>query len=148
MKEIDDEESGPTRDRSEEITKRTRAISEVEDRQYRNEMRLLKAEKAVKRGKWWMQIVVGTVAGIFMAGMWAARTWSGVAHKDAVESVAGRVTVVETKVDNVTSDVRWLRDQMVEIARTVRAPMVVQPDHSAPPPAPTVMPATSVEQRH
>lgn len=114
--------------RGDEVTRRTKAITEVEMRSYDLEMRARAAEQSIKRIKFWVQTALG-IATAVAVGTFAIARWMGdVAHKEEIEAQATRLTVVETKVDVMTRMLEMTVQQGKEIARAVHAPMVVQPE--------------------
>ena len=139
MRHDESDRSGPN-GRGDEPTGRTAALEMMKIGQARIFKKLESNEKRAKTTQFWVQLVAGVVGGVFLAGLWVAHTWAGVAHVEQLEAVRARVGNVESgmsiigvKVDALGADDRWSRDQLLEIARTVRAPMVVQP---LPPPTP------------
>lgn len=126
----DADRSGPN-GRGDEVTSRTAALDLVRIGQEGLSKKMTDSAKALK---FWVQLAAGISIGLFLAGAWLMRMWAGVAHVEQLDAVRERVSHVEAgmvvigvKVDTLGSDNRWSRDQLLEIARTVRAPMVVQP---------------------
>lgn len=117
--------------RGDDVTKRTRAITEVEMRAYELETRAQRAEKSIRSIKFWVQTALGIAAAVAIGTFGIARWMSNVAHTEEVNSISTRVTVVETKLDVMTRMMELTVQQGKEIARAVHAPMVVQPDSIA-----------------
>jgi hypothetical protein len=139
----DADRSGPN-GRGDEKTGRTAAIDLVRIGQEGLSKKLTDSAKTLK---FWVQLAAGISIGLFLAGAWVMRMWAGVAHVEQLDAVRERVSHVEegmiiigVKVDGLGSDSRWSRDQLLEIARTVRAPMVVQPAPPLLPPTPVAAP--------
>lgn len=117
--------------RSDDVTRRTRAITEVEMRSYELESRAQRAEKSIKQIKFWVQTALGLASAVAIGAFMVARWMNNVAHTEEVSSISTRVTVVETKLDVMTKMMELTVQQGKEIARAVHAPMVVQPEHIA-----------------
>lgn len=134
----DDSDRDGTNSRGDEVTGRTKVLDLMRLDQQGFAKRMTENAKTLK---FWVQLAAGISIGLFLAGAWLMRMWAGVAHVDQLDAVRERVSHVEegmviigVKVDGLGSDSRWSRDQLLEIARTVRAPMVVQPAPPLPPP--------------
>lgn len=102
--------------RDEEVTRRTRLISEVEAH-----------EQSIKRIRFWLEVLGGAALAVFLAGIAAARLHAGLARAEDVQRLQVWQAVADERMTDVQAGLRRQDEQLREIARAVRATIIVQP---------------------
>jgi hypothetical protein len=67
------------------------------------------AEAAVTRVQFWVKVFAGLAVTVFLAGMAASRYLASIAHMQQLSALENRVTIVETQIVAIKSEVEWLR---------------------------------------
>jgi hypothetical protein len=108
-----------------EVTGRTRLVNDVERRQYEQDSRMGRIEKAGKRHSWWVQLLWGAFVAFGFGLVKVGLYMSDVAHVSEVQAIASRQLVVETKLDMMMQMMQAQGEQMKAVAKTVKAPVVL-----------------------
>lgn len=129
MSDFSDDASTPTRG---EITGRTQLVQDAEIAASRAESALARAEVRVKRLQLFGGVAFAILGGL-VALVWQASKWDqGLARAAQVQAIETRTVALEAWKTDESEQMAWMRSQLVEIARAVRAPVVSVPELQAP----------------